>query len=100
MSRFLSVALAVALFAVPAFAAEAPAGAQKIPAKNGDISFDHAKHKDVACNKCHADDKGAKIEFAGGADAQKKWHGVCVECHKTSGKATAPTKCTDCHKKA
>ncbi len=95
MIRIASVALALCLFAAPVLAADAPAGPQKLPAKNGDVTFNHASHKDVKCETCHEGGKGGKLTLD-----QKKAHGLCVECHKKEAKASAPTKCPDCHKKA
>ncbi len=86
-----------ALFAVAlAFSASAAApGPVKLPAKNGDVTFEHSKHAKLKCETCHATAAGGKIEGFG----KDKAHGLCVECHKKEG-GKAPTKCTDCHKKA
>lgn len=83
---FLSVAT-MALAAVPA-------GPTVLPAKNGNVTFEHAKHKQLKCETCHATAEGGKIEGFG----KDKAHATCVECHKKEGKG--PSKCTDCHKKA
>lgn len=67
-----------------------------LPAKNGNVTFPHKKHKDMKelkCTNCHETDKGGKI-----ADLGKDWaHKTCTGCHKEKGKG--PTKCTECHKK-
>jgi predicted CXXCH cytochrome family protein len=89
-----TAALAALLVAGAAFAADAPAAAISLPAKNGNVSFEHKTHKTVKCEGCHADAKGGKIEGLG----KDKAHATCVECHKKEAKG--PTKCTDCHKKA
>jgi predicted CXXCH cytochrome family protein len=89
-----SIAAALALVAAaPAFAA-APTGPVKLPAKSGDVTFNHKNHDKVDCTKCHADAKGGKIA---GLD-KDKGHALCVDCHKTGAKG--PTKCAECHVKA
>jgi hypothetical protein len=86
-------AAAVLAFATIALAA-APAAPVTLPAKNGPVTFDHAKHAGVACKTCHADDKGGKIEGLN----KDKGHAMCQECHKKEAKG--PQKCAECHKKA
>ncbi|GFO62224.1 cytochrome c family protein [Geomonas paludis] len=67
-----------------------------LPAKNGNVTFPHKKHKDMTemkCTNCHETDKGGKI-----ADLGKDWaHKTCKGCHTDKGKG--PTKCNECHKK-
>jgi predicted CXXCH cytochrome family protein len=89
----LTAAVAALLVSGVAIAADAPAAAITLPAKNGNVSFEHKTHKAVKCEKCHADAKGGKMELG-----KDKAHALCVECHKAEAKG--PTKCTDCHKKA
>ena len=65
-----------------------------LPAKNGNVTFDHKKHKDALkdCKVCHEKALG-KIEGFG-----KDWaHKTCKGCH--ADKNAGPTKCGDCHKK-
>jgi class III cytochrome C family protein len=104
MIRMLSVALATCLFAAPVFAAEAPAKPVVLKsAKQGDVTFHHATHKDAKCMACHTTDAGGKVEALHAADAKEKQkgaHALCVDCHKKDAAKKAPTKCTDCHKKA
>jgi predicted CXXCH cytochrome family protein len=76
--------------------AAVPTGPTVLPAKNGNVTFEHAKHAKLDCTKCHADAKGGKIEGFG----KEKAHATCVECHKTASEGKGPTKCADCHKKA
>jgi hypothetical protein len=86
-----------ALFAVAfAFAvhAAAPTAPLTLPAKNGPVTFDHAKHSAQKCEACHATAAGGKIEGFG----KEKAHATCIECHKTEAKG--PQKCAECHKKA
>lgn len=90
MKLIASIAAAVALFASPAFAA-APAAPISLPAKTGNVAFNHKTHT-MDCTKCHADAKGGKIELN-----KDKAHALCVDCHKTGAKG--PTKCAECHKK-
>jgi len=59
----------------------------------GNITFDHAAHKErVAgdCTKCH-EGTPAKIEVD-----KDFGHKTCKACHK---EMDGPTKCNDCHKK-
>ncbi len=63
------------------------------PAKMGAVTFPHKTHQALGCTKCHATDKGGKIEGFG-----KDWaHKTCKGCHTDMGKG--PTKCNECHKK-
>ena len=89
---FAAVALAVAS---SAFAA-APTGPITLPAKPGNVTFNHAKHP-MKCTTCHKDDNGGKIEGFGATVNKDKAHAACHECHKKEGKG--PQKCADCHKK-
>jgi cytochrome c553 len=104
MIRMLSVALAACLFAAPVLAAEAPAKPNVLKsAKQGDVTFNHATHKDQKCTVCHASDEGGKVTAFAATDSkelQKSAHALCVDCHKKDATKKAPTKCTDCHKKA
>jgi len=84
-------------FASSAFAA-APAGPITLPAKPGNVTFQHAKHAALKCTQCHKDDKGGAIEGFNKTVNKDKAHPVCQECHKKEGKG--PQKCADCHKKA
>jgi len=89
----------------------------------GAVTLSHAKHSKeykAACTDCHHEYKDGKNTFKEG-DAVKKcitchdpekkqdkvdklqtaFHNNCKECHKKSGKDTAPsTKCNDCHAKS
>ena len=87
----------------------------------GPVNFSHLKHsKDygVACTDCHHEYKdGNNIWKEGDAvktcvtchDPEKTqdnvprlmmaFHNNCRDCHKNSGKDTAPSKCNDCHAK-
>jgi len=65
-----------------------------LPAKNGDIAFNHKKHQEKVanCKACHEKGPG-KIEGFG-----KDWaHKTCKGCHADKG--AGPTKCAECHKK-
>jgi hypothetical protein len=94
MKRWFGSILVAFLVVGTAVAADVPAGPVALKAKNGDVSFDHAKHQAAKCETCHADAKGGKI----GAMGKDKGHATCVECHKKEAKG--PTKCAECHKKA
>jgi hypothetical protein len=91
--------------------------------QKGPVNFNHLKHsKDykAACTECHHEYKDGKNIWKEG-DAVKKcvschdpektqdkipklqtaFHTNCKDCHKKSGKDTAPsTKCNDCHAKS
>jgi predicted CXXCH cytochrome family protein len=93
VKKFAVAALFAAVFAFAAYAA-APTAPTVLEAKNGNVTFDHAKHATQKCEACHATAAGGKIEGFG----KDKAHGLCVECHKKEAKG--PQKCTECHKKA
>jgi hypothetical protein len=86
----------------------------------GPVLFHHSKHsKDykAACTECHHVYKDGKNVWKEGDDVQKcsvchdpekdqgkavklqaAFHNNCKDCHKKSGKDTAPsTKCNGCH---
>ncbi len=97
---FAAMFAAVALsFASSAFAA-APAGPITLPAKPGNVTFNHAKHlaAGAKCTACHKDEKGGAIEGFNKTVSKDKAHATCWACHKKEGKG--PQKCADCHKKA
>jgi hypothetical protein len=94
VTKYVASLFAALAVAVTAYAATAPAGPISLPAKNGNVTFEHSKHANVSCDKCHATAEGGKIEGFG----KEKAHGTCIECHKTNAKG--PTKCAECHKKA
>ena len=96
MKTFASLVVAVAvLFATPASAA-AP-GPVTLPAKPGNVTFNHKSHAALKCTQCHADEKGGAIEGFNKTVSKDKAHASCVECHKKETKG--PQKCGDCHKK-
>jgi cytochrome c553 len=86
---------AMALTLICAVAAMA-AGPETItlPAKNGNITFQHKQHQERLkdCKLCHEKAPG-KIEGFGKDVAHK----TCKGCHEE--KKAGPTKCGDCHKK-
>ncbi len=99
MNKILSALfVAVAVAFSQAAVAAAPADPIVLPAKPGHVSFPHAKHANVKCTVCHADEKGGPIEGFNKTVNKDKAHGKCHECHKKEGKG--PQKCADCHKKA
>ncbi|WP_224983972.1 cytochrome c7 [Geomonas agri] len=90
MKKVVIAAALVVFGAGAAFAADVIT----LPAKNGNITFNHKKHQEVLkdCKACHEKGPG-KIEGFG-----KDWaHKTCKGCH--SDKGAGPTKCADCHKK-
>ncbi|MBT0653767.1 cytochrome c7 [Geomobilimonas luticola] len=84
---------AMALTLICAVAAMA-ADTINLPAKNGNVTFNHKKHQEVAkdCKACHEKGPG-KIEGFGKDSAHK----LCKGCHEE--KKAGPTKCGECHKK-
>jgi hypothetical protein len=90
------VAAFVLAFAVTASAA-APAAPVTLPAKSGNVTFNHKTHAALKCTQCHADEKGGAIEGFNKTVNKDKAHAVCAECHKKEAKG--PQKCADCHKK-
>jgi len=98
---FAAMFVAVALAFASTASAAAPAGPIKLPAKPGDVTFDHAKHagaQGLKCTTCHATEAGGPIEGFGKTANKDKAHATCHECHKKLAKG--PQKCGDCHKKA
>jgi hypothetical protein len=97
MKKMIVALLSVAVFAGSAFAAAPDSVVLKN--KKGDVTFGHKKHDAAGtlkdCKACHADAAGGKI----GAVGKDKGHANCLDCHKKSGNAKAPTKCGDCHAK-
>ena len=93
MKALKSMAVAAMLLVASAALAAAPAKPVTLPAKSGAVTFNHATHKAVKCEQCHAGGKGGKIA---GLD-KDKGHAMCHECHKKEGKG--PQKCAECHKK-
>ena len=86
--------VALIMAAMFAFASVAAAAdVIDLPAKNGNVSFNHKKHQALGCKSCHASDKGGKIEGFGKDFAHK----TCKGCH--AEKNAGPTKCGECHKK-
>ena len=65
-----------------------------LPAKNGNVNFNHKQHQETLkdCKVCHEKGLG-KIEGFGKDFAHK----TCKGCHET--KKQGPTKCGECHKK-
>ena len=65
-----------------------------LPAKNGNVTFNHKAHQEKLkdCKICHEKGPG-KIEGFGKDIAHK----TCKACHEE--KKAGPTKCGECHKK-
>ncbi|RNC70666.1 MAG: cytochrome C [Desulfuromonadales bacterium] len=86
--------IAVAAFTLLAAGAALAADTMSLPAKNGNVEFNHKKHQQLVgdCKACHEKGPG-KIEGFG-----KDWaHKNCKGCHEQKG--AGPTKCGECHKK-
>jgi hypothetical protein len=111
----LLVASAIFAFGLSlAQAADAPKAPVKVTnyGKQGVVTFDHAKHKDVKCAECHHGDQGKDGKFKCGEchgekdakapnfkdAAHKKDKGQCYSCHFGES-AKHKMKCGDCHKK-
>ena len=120
MKKLILIATAV-LFALSvgaAFAADMPGGDISIDSDNGKkpaVTFSHAKHKakDIKCDACHHQVKGAEnfkecgsCHMIDAGDAPKlkdAMHGkdpagACYTCHLLKG-AEQKRKCADCHAK-
>lgn len=98
---FAALFAAVALSFAPAAFAAAPSGPVVLPAKPGNVTFNHSKHisqPGVKCTNCHATMAGGDIEGFGKTVNKDTAHKLCWSCHKKEGKG--PQKCGDCHKKA
>ena len=96
MKKILSALVAVAFVAVASTAfAAAPPTEVVIPAKQGNVTFNHKAHQSQGCKNCHGEGKPGKIELS-----KDKAHKLCIDCHKEKGKGPADEKaCTACHKK-
>jgi len=89
MKKLFVAGLLVLFAAVPALATDTVV----LPAKNGDVTFNHKAHSEtMACKTCHGEGTPAKIELD-----KNKAHDLCKGCHKDKG--AGPTKCGDCHKR-
>ena len=86
----------IAALALTIFAAGTAMAADTItlPAKNGNVTFNHKMHQDTLkdCKICHERGPG-KIEGFG----KDFTHKTCKGCHEE--KKAGPTKCGECHKK-
>lgn len=94
MTRYLKAFFAAAVLATATAALAAPPTTVKLPAKNGDVTFDHKAHQTQGCKKCH---EGApkKIELT-----KDTAHKLCWSCHTEQQKGPTGKNCTECHKKA
>ncbi len=90
MNRIPAILFALA-FATVAAAANPP-DAVKIPNKNGEITFHHAKHKDLKCESCHEKAEGGKIALT-----KESGHKMCQDCHKANKDKGASVACKTCH---
>ncbi len=100
MTKTLAALFAAFALATTASAATAPAGPITLPAKPGNVTFEHSKHvkqPGVKCTTCHATEAGGAIDGFNKTVNKDKAHAKCHECHKKEGKG--PQKCGDCHKK-
>jgi hypothetical protein len=111
LAAVLAAAMAMLFTAGTAMAAapDKPIVIKVIQKTKPPVTFEHARHKDVKCQKCHHKDAEGKEQkcFAAkchGAKAEGKmvelkeaFHQLCRECHKKEKKGQV--KCEDCHKK-
>jgi hypothetical protein len=131
IAKYLSVLVGISFLTIGILAAaDAATPPDKITINNkysddkkGPVEFNHLKHsKDykVACTECHHVYKDGKNVWKEGDEVKKcstchdpekdqgnakklqtAFHTDCKECHKKSGKDTAPSsKCNDCHAKS
>lgn len=121
------VAFVASLFAIPAFAADVAKDVYTLPATPGTVTFNHKMHsvdRKIACTTCHHASKPAKplkaaqeacsdchtkvatppvtTKLQGAFHDPMAKKGTCIDCHTKENAAgkKAPTKCTECHKKA
>lgn len=94
MIRHLKPFLAAVLLASATAALAAPPAVVKLPAKNGDVTFDHKAHQSQGCKKCH---EGPPKKMALTKDSA---HKLCTTCHAEKAKGPAAKDCSGCHKKA
>lgn len=89
MKKMIVAALAVTVFAVPAFAAD-------VMTMKKDVTFNHKAHAEALkdCTKCHEKAEGGKIAGFGKDLAHKK---ACKDCHVEMKKG--PATCKGCHVK-
>jgi hypothetical protein len=95
---FAALFAAAAVVLAPAAFAAAPDAPLTLPAKPGNVTFNHKSHAALKCTDCHKDDKAGDIEGIGKDLNKDKAHATCHDCHKKQAKG--PQKCGDCHKKA
>jgi hypothetical protein len=93
------ILVAVVAVAFAAIANAAPPPAEVVlPAKPGNVTFNHKAHQGQGCKKCHGEGAPGKIELN-----KDKAHALCSDCHKEKGKGPADAKdakgCAACHKK-
>lgn len=90
MKKLVTAAMLIAFAASSALAADEIV---TMKAKNGDVKFNHTKHKASGdCKVCHGDKAPGKLDLD-----KDTAHKVCKGCHET--KKAGPTKCGECHKK-
>lgn len=99
MKKILSAVLAVAFISTASYAVAAPPPAEVVlPAKPGNVTFNHKAHQGQGCKKCHGEGAPGKIALD-----QAKAHALCTDCHKEKAKGPADAKdakaCGACHKK-
>jgi predicted CXXCH cytochrome family protein len=99
LKNILSTIAAAALLVASSWAFAAPPPASvTLPAKQGNVEFNHKLHQSQGCKNCHGAGTPAKIELT-----QEKAHALCAGCHKEKGKGPADVadkaKCGECHKK-
>jgi predicted CXXCH cytochrome family protein len=99
VKKILSAVLAVAFLSTASYAVAAPPPAEVVlPAKPGNVTFNHKLHQGQGCKKCHGEGAPGKIALD-----QAKAHALCTDCHKEKGKGPADVKdakaCGACHKK-
>lgn len=93
MTKYFVALFAALAFSTVAIAAGAPTGPTKIANKQGEITFDHAKHSAAKCETCHETATGGKVKF----DGKDAGHAVCLDCHKANKDKGAKVGCKDCH---
>lgn len=86
---------AIAVMSAGVALADDPAKIMTLPAKPGNVTFEHQKHmqRKDSCAPCHTTSMGGTIV---GFDKDMA-HFVCKGCHLDQ--KAGPTGCKDCHQK-
>jgi len=104
MKKFLILLVAMSFVTIGALgvvAANNGPAEIKLPAKMGEVTFNHAAHQErvADCKTCHHQGEGTACRSCHGVkpdapEAKMAFHSACKSCHKEQN---GPTKCKQCH---